>query len=129
MPEGDNSKFLALVDILRTNDEFKDIAAVRYGYLAALYVGRIDYPDEAEAEQYIPRENLSKDTTTSSCYSQYINTELDLTADTLHAALVNKAYTENECWINTLYDNYKDTLLSLKKRKVITRESILQILN
>ena len=129
MPEGDNSKFLILVDILKENDDFKDIAAVKNGYLAGLYVVRIDYPDEAEAEQYRPRENLSRDTTKSSCYYQYINTELDLTADTLHTALVNKAYTENECWINTLYDNYKDTLLSLKKRKVITRESILQILD
>ena len=33
------------------------------------------------------------------------------------------------CWINTIYDNYKDTLLSLNKRNVITRESILQIIN
>ena len=121
--------FWSLVKYLSLNKEFKEMPAVINGYLAALYVVKIDYPDQAEAEQYIPRENLSKDTTKSSCYYQYINTELDLTADTLHAALVNKAYTENECWINTLYDNYKDTLLSLKKRKVITRESILQILN
>ena len=121
--------FWSLVKYLSLNKEFKDISAVQCGYLKALYIIKIDYPDEAEAEQYIPKQNLSRDTTKSSCYYQYINTELDLTADTLHAALVNKAYTENECWINTLYDNYKDTLLSLKKRKVITRESILQILN
>ena len=31
--------------------------------------------------------------------------------------------------INTIYDNYKDTLLSLNKRNVITRESILQIIS
>ena len=126
---GENTEFISSARILYTNADFKTIPAVTDGYLAALYVVRIDYPDEAEAEKYIPRENLSKDTTKSSCYYQYINTELDLTADTLHAALVNKAYTESECWINTLYDSYKDTLLYLKKRKVITRESILQILN
>ena len=121
--------FWSLVKYLSLNKEFKDMPVVSCGYLKALYIIKIDYPDEAEAEEYIPKQNLSKDTTKSSCYYQYINTELDLTADTLHTALVNKAYTENECWINTLYDNYKDTLLSLKKRKVITRESILQILD
>ena len=126
---GENTEFISLARILYTNADFKTIPAVTDGYLAALYVVRIDYPDEAEAEQYIPRENLSRDTTKSSCYYQYINTQLDLSEDTLKAALTNKAYVSNECWINTIYDNYKDTLLSLNKRNVITRESILQIIN
>ena len=58
--EGNNSEFISLMQILTTNTDFKDIAAVRYGYLAALYVVKIDYPDQAEAEQYIPKQNLSR---------------------------------------------------------------------
>jgi len=121
--------FRSLAGYLSLNKDFKEIPAVKNGYLAALYVIKIDYPDQAEAEQYIPKANLSKDTTKSSCYYQYINTQLDLSEDTLKAALTNKAYVTNECWINTIYENYKDTLLSLNKRNVITRESILQIIN
>ena len=35
----------------------------------------------------------------------------------------------SECWINALYDNYKQTLLrSDKKKKLITRETILEVL-
>ena len=45
--------------------------------------------------------------------------------DTFMEAIRNKNHTENECWINTIYDFYKDTLLSENKRKQITRATIL----
>ena len=48
-----------------------------------------------------------------------------MNADTFKEAIENKNYIENECWINTIYDFYKDTLLSDKRRKHITRETIL----
>ncbi|MFM7989462.1 MAG: hypothetical protein ACKPKO_60125, partial [Candidatus Fonsibacter sp.] len=35
----------------------------------------------------------------------------------------------SECWINTLYDNYEQTLLrSDKQKNLITRETILDVL-
>ncbi len=35
----------------------------------------------------------------------------------------------SECWINTLYDNYEQTLLrSDKQKNLITRETILEVL-
>ena len=35
----------------------------------------------------------------------------------------------SECWINTLYDNYEQTLLrSDKKKNLVTREAILEVL-
>ena len=59
----------------------------------------------------------------------YISTPLDLSKDTFAEAIKNNNYIKNECWINTLYDFYKDTLLSTnKKRNVITREIILKII-
>ena len=45
--------------------------------------------------------------------------------DTFMEAIRNKNHTENECWINSIYDFYKDTLLSENKRKQITRATIL----
>ena len=44
--------------------------------------------------------------------------------------LCQKFYRNNECWINALYAKYKDALLSPdKKRYLITREMIYQIIN
>ena len=66
-----------------------------------------------------------------SIYNRYVSTTvLDITKDTLQEA-INKYnnHIKNECWINTLYDFYKDSLLSPdKKRSVIIREIILQII-
>jgi len=60
----------------------------------------------------------------------YINTEFDLTTDTFTEAIDNDNYVVNECWLNTLYDFYKDTLLSTtKQRNVITRQKILEIID
>ena len=47
---------------------------------------------------------------------RYAQTELDLSRDTFKEALENKKYIENECWLYTLYDFYKDTLLSPTKQ-------------
>ena len=48
-----------------------------------------------------------------------------MNVDTFKEAIENKNYKENECWNNTIYDFYKDTLLSDKRRKHITRETSL----
>ena len=63
-----------------------------------------------------------------SMYHKYIDTVLNLEADTLKEALDNKTYVKNECWINTLYDYYKDDLLNLEKSKryCITKAMILE---
>jgi hypothetical protein len=45
------------------------------------------------------------------CY-KYCSTPLDLTRDTFRQALENKNYKRNECWLNTIYDHYHDSLLN-----------------
>ena len=48
----------------------------------------------------------------------YINTELDIPKTTLREAIRNSNYAEDECWMNTVYDFYGGSLLSIgKKRK------------
>ena len=49
--------FWTLVKYLSLNKEFKEIPAVQIGYLQALYIIKIDYPDEAKAEEYIPKQS------------------------------------------------------------------------
>ena len=52
---------------------------------------------------------------------------MDLTKDTFKEAIQNNNYTKDECFLNTIYDFYRDNLLNPdKKRNVITREIILE---
>jgi hypothetical protein len=55
---------------------------------------------------------------------------MDLSKDTFKEATANMNYTKDECFINTLYDFYRDNLLNPdKSRNVITRQSILETIN
>jgi hypothetical protein len=64
------------------------------------------------------------------CY-KYCSTPLDLTRNTFRQALENKNYKRNECWLNTIYDHYHDSLLdpNRSQRYAVTREKILSIIN
>ena len=54
---------------------------------------------------------------------------MDLSKDTFQKAIENFKYVEHECFINSLYDFYHDSLLSTDKtRNRITREKILEII-
>ena len=71
-----------------------------------------------------------QDTTKLAINYKYINTELDLTKDTFKEAIDNENYVVNACWLNTLYEFEKDTLLSTtKQRNVITRQKIQENIN
>ena len=45
----------------------------------------------------------------------YINTPVDMSKSTFREAIEKQHYRVNECWINCLYDHYRDTLLSTEK--------------
>ena len=76
------------------------------------------------------RENL-RDATNVSMYHNYIQTPLNPEYETLKEAIKVEHYQDNVCWINTLTDYYKNTLMGDKKRKKnkLTRESILKLIN
>ncbi|MFM7984641.1 MAG: hypothetical protein ACKPKO_35490, partial [Candidatus Fonsibacter sp.] len=55
--------------------------------------------------------------------------QLDLSKRTFREALQKGNHHVSECWINTLYDNYEQTLLrSDNKTNLITTETILEVL-
>ena len=72
------------------------------------------------------RENL-RDATNVSMYHNYIQTPLNPEYETLK----EEHYQDNICWMNTLTDYYKNTLMDDKKREKnkLTRESILKLVN
>ena len=60
----------------------------------------------------------------------YASNQIDVAQDTLQEAMKNEKYVKNECWLNSIYDFYHDSLLRTdKKRSMITRETILQVLD
>ena len=60
---------------------------------------------------------------------KYCSHQLDLSKRTFREALQKGNHRVSECWTNTLDDNYEQTLLrSDKKKNLVTREAILEVL-
>ena len=69
----------------------------------------------------------NKDTEKLVAYYRFTTTELDMEATTFKEAISKQNYAKDECFLNTLYDFYRDKLLKADgKRNAITRESILK---
>ncbi|MFM7983080.1 MAG: hypothetical protein ACKPKO_27535, partial [Candidatus Fonsibacter sp.] len=60
---------------------------------------------------------------------KYCSHQLDLSKRTFREALQKGNHHVSECWINTIYDKYEQTLLrSDKQKNLITRGTILEVL-
>jgi len=95
-------------------------------YLEAIYIMQL-FDSETKGKAFEPKKARNRNTDKIATYYRFSTTELDLTADTFKQAIERKNYVKDECFINCLYDFYKDSLLSAdKKRNVITRASILE---
>ena len=72
-----------------------------------------------------------KDGDEKSLYHYSIWTDLNVDAEYFVNAIENEEHTEGECWINTMIDHYKDTLMSSNKweSKRMTRDKILKLMN
>jgi len=124
-----NPVFLDINNIFMTDDEFKDRVKHDHEYITALYILELRSYDNVEPVNpaKVPKRAGNK---SNICY-KYCSTSLDLTKNTFRQALEKKNYRRNECWLNTLYDHYHDTLLNPNRsqRYVVTREKILNIIN
>ena len=112
-----------IMTILETDKDFEKSYG-RDGNLYrsdAMYIKHFDImPTKGK---YKPLKEQLKNNDKISIYHRYIETAVNLEYDNLREAIENKNYVKNECWINAITDNYKDTLLA-KKRNPITRETI-----
>ena len=60
---------------------------------------------------------------------KYCSHQLDLSKRTFREALHKGNHHVSECWINTLYDKYEQTLLrSDKKKNLVTMETMCEVL-
>ena len=95
-------------------------------YLEAIYVMNLTASDwgkdGSKHLEFDPQRIKNKSGDKIAAYYRYTTTELDLTANTFKDAIAKTHYVKDECFLNSIYDFYKDNLLSAtKQRNVITR--------
>ena len=96
-------------------------------YLKAIYIMNLTNSD-TRGRAFEPKRVKNRDGEKMTCYYRYISTELDLTTNTFKEAIANNNYRSNECFINSIYDTYKDTLFNDNRKQYITRDDILSII-
>ena len=83
--------------------------------------------DAPRNEEFVSKKARNKDTEKIATYYRFSSTELDLEASTFKDAIAKQRYVKDECFLNSIYDHYRDNLLRTdKSRNVITREAILK---
>ena len=121
--EPDETQWYQIVDILRTDKDFEEYdSMIIYHYLNAIYITEAEEQTPTD-KVYNPYEAPLKSTSNVSINYRYIHTNVELSKDTFAEAIKQEHYIENECWINSIYDFYKDSLLRENKRHRITRET------
>ena len=128
----DKEDFKTMLKIFKSkNLVFRDLMESPNGesYLHAMLVMKITKVSTNTLE-FEPKRQKNKDTNKVGAYYMYSCTPMDLSKDTFKEAIQNMNYTKDECFINTLYDFYRETLLNPdRSRNVVTRQSILETIN
>ena len=87
------------------------------------------YPEQVEnAENFEVEDEDLRETKNVSIYNHYHETWIDAEEETVREAIENKTYNENERWINTLLETYKDTELTREKRGSLAKRLSRKIL-
>ena len=117
-----------LVSLCRTNATFADRDRVVPGYTEGIYI--ISHVPSPEGEGVSPLRVAHRAGDKIMIQYMYCSNQLDLTRSTFREAIMQERYVKYECFLNAIYDTYRDTLLSPnKKRYVITRQIILDLLH
>ena len=128
-PEGGDFKRLALL-LKSKNVVFAHLMnTTGDSYLEAMYVMNLADSnfEQSKRLEFDPKRIKNKSGNQVAAYYRYSTTELDLTVDTFKEAIAKTHYVKDECFLNSIYDFYKDNLLSTaKQRNVITRASLLE---
>ncbi len=125
-----SESFSIMMKLLKTNPEIKDFLSSHGDtYITRVLTQSYNPEDASQIVPADPRNAISTSEYKASSYFAYRSTQLDLSKRCLKEAMENQKYIRYECWLNAIVDFYGDTLLSPgKKRNVITRQKILQII-
>ena len=100
---------------------------VETGYIDALKILRARKAEGGQPSN--PRQANLRRSENISMYNTYMYTELDTSKETFMEAIQKGNYVDNQCWLNTLTDYYKDTLMNNKKKEPMSRGMILKLIN
>ena len=103
-----------LKDLITDPNIQQDLIHIEH-YIACIIIHSADGVD-GDTDFNPKRENL-RDATNVSMYHNYMQTPLNPEYETLKEAIKEEHYQENMCWISTLTDYYKNTLMVDKKRE------------
>ena len=122
--EQDKIQWEPILIFLSTDEDFDEYFYILdHHYVNAIYIEEAEENTPTD-KVYNPYEAPLKSTSHVSINYRYLHTNVELSKDTFAEAIKQEHYIENECWIHSLYDFYKDSLLRESKRHRITRETI-----
>ncbi|MFM7979002.1 MAG: hypothetical protein ACKPKO_06760, partial [Candidatus Fonsibacter sp.] len=123
------NEFKQLYRICMTDASFKERDLKAPGYLDGIYIldwtaiGAAAAAESAPADPEETPKRASGDKV--AIQFKYCSHQLDLSKRAVREALQKGNHHVSKCWINTLYNNYEQTLLrSDKQKNLITRETI-----
>ena len=123
-----NKEWKQLCRICMTDTSFKNREQVAHGYLDAIMV--LSYDKKPEIAGVAPLTTRKRSDDKLMIQYCYASNQIDVAQDTLEKAMKKDKYVKHDCWLNSVYDFYHDSLLKTdKKRSMITRETILQVLD
>ena len=120
------------MDILRKDKDFnnlvKELMEHYDNLFDAIKIQQVEKISKSGEKFDIMKESLTDGIQHVSMYHRYIYTDLNSNLTTLRQAIENSTYLENQCWINSLSDFYRDTLMDYGKRNQLTRAKIIEII-
>ena len=97
-------------------------------YVVAFKIFSVDTIVESKSKHNPLSKKLKNAAPKISVHNKYIETKLNTCFNTFKEALAYPHYVNNECWLNTIQDVYGDTLMSSKKREVVNRAKMLEVI-
>ena len=127
-----DKEFKEIMDILRQDKDFdkfvKELMEHYDNLFEAIKIQQVEKISKSGEKFDIMKESLTDGIQHVSMYHRYIYTDLNSNLTTLRQAIENSTHIENQCWINSLSDFYRDTLMDYGKRNQLTREKIIEII-
>ena len=126
----DRYLFKKLMQTIMSDPDMEDTLRFVQSYIVCIKVKDVDRVD-GDTDFIQVDENLT-DTSHVSMFHRYIQTPLNPEYETLKEAIKVNHYQENQCWLNTITDYFKDTLMGEKRKRReknrLTRKSILDLI-
>ena len=126
--QSDRKEFTFGINIFLTDADFYEYFRDKAAYIDAFKIFSVDTIVESKSKHNPLSKKLKNAAQKISVHNTYIETKLNTAFNTFKEALANPHYVNNECWLNTIQDVYGDTLMSSKKREVVNRAKILEVI-